>query len=319
MEYKDYYKILGVSKTATQDEIKKAYRKLAVKYHPDKNPGDKAAEEKFKEIVEANEVLSDPEKRKMYDELGANWKQYQQAGFNNAGAAGRRSYAQSGPGGQYYYEFEGDPSDFFGAGGGSFHDFFESLFGKHHSSHAAGGRFDGFSQSMPGSDLAGEIHITLQEAYSGTERIVDVNGEKIRLKIKPGAYDELKLKLKGKGEIGSSGQAGDLYITIRVEPNAVFERKGNDLYMEAPVDLFTALLGGKLEIYTLSGKVNISVPEGTQNGKQLRLKGKGMPVYGTSAYGDLYVKLKVELPEKLTDEQKNLLHKLKDSMKKTYA
>ncbi|GAA0892718.1 J domain-containing protein [Fulvivirga kasyanovii] len=322
MNYKDYYNILGVAKTASQDEIKKAYRKLAVKYHPDKNPGDKEAEEKFKEIGEANEVLSDPEKRKLYDQLGANWKQYKDAGYDPSAGGGRARYSQGDPGGQYYYEFEGDPSDFFGGGGSGFSDFFESFFGR------GAGRSRGFSGSrggsgfgadMPGSDLAGEVNISLKEAYVGTERIVDLGREKIKLKIKPGAYTGLKLRAKGKGEKGRGGKAGDLFITIHVSPHPVYERKGNDLYMEAHVDLFTALLGGKQEVQTLSGRVNITIPEGMQSGKQIRLKGKGMPVYGKSSHGDLYIKLHVKLPEKLTGEQKELIKKLKDSFQRTYA
>ena len=322
MDYKDYYKILGVAKTASGDEIKKAYRKLAVKYHPDKNPGDKAAEEKFKEISEANEVLSDPEKRKLYDQLGANWKQYKDAGYDPSANGGKARYSQAGPGEQYYYEFEGDPTEFFGNGGSGFSDFFESFFGggsRKGRGFSGSGGFSGFGADIPGNDLAGEISISLQEAYTGTERIVDLGSEKIKLKIKPGAYTGLKLRAKGKGEKGRGGKAGDLFITVNVSPHPVYERKGDDLYMEAPVDLFTALLGGKQEINTLSGKVNITIPEGTQNGKQLRLKGKGMPVYGKQAHGDLYVKLQVKLPEKLTDEQKELIKRLKDSFQKTYA
>ncbi|WP_348655425.1 J domain-containing protein [uncultured Roseivirga sp.] len=322
MDYKDYYKILGVAKTASQDEIKKAYRKLAVKYHPDKNPGDKVAEEKFKEIGEANEVLSDPEKRKLYDQLGANWKQYKDAGYDPSAGAGRARYSQGGPDGQYYYEFEGDPSEFFGGGGSGFSDFFESFFGggsRKGRGFSGSGGFSGFGADIPGNDLAGEISISLQEAHTGTERIVDLGSEKIKLKIKPGAYTGLKLRAKGKGEKGRGGKAGDLFITIHVSPHPVYERKGNDLYMEAHVDLFTALLGGKQEIQTLSGRVNITIPEGMQSGKQIRLKGKGMPVYGKSSYGDLYVKLNVKLPEKLTGEQKELIKKLKDSFQGTYA
>jgi len=323
MEYKDYYKILGVNKSASQEEIKKAYRKLAVKYHPDKNKGDKAAEEKFKEIGEAHEVLRDPEKRKLYDQLGANWKQYQQAGYNPG--AGRQR-ARSGPGGQHFYEFEGDPSDFFGSGSG-FSDFFESFFGGGRSGQGfqgAGGfggfnDFGGFADHSPGSDLAGEISISLNEAYTGAERIVDLGSEKLKVKIKPGAYDGLKLRIKGKGEKGRSGQSGNLYLTIRVQHHPVYKRKGDDLYMDVPIDLFTALLGGKQEIYTLSGKVNISIPEGTQNGKQLRLRGKGMPVYGRRSQGDLYVKLEVKLPDKLNAEQKELIRQVKNSFRKQYA
>lgn len=307
MDYKDYYKVLGVKKDASQEEIRKAYRKLAVKYHPDKNPDDKAAEEKFKEISEANEVLSDPEKRKQYDTLGANWKQYAQGGFDPGG----RAYQGNPGGGRYQYEYHGDPSEFFGGGSG-FSDFFESFFG--------GGRgFQGGHRATPGSDLSGEVQITLAEAFHGTERIVQVDQDKLRVKIKPGAYDGLQLRIKGKGGKGSQGHAGDLYLIVRIQPDAVYERKGNDLYRTVDVDMFTALLGGKQAIQTPSGAVNITIPGGTQNGKQLRLRGKGMPVYGGTSHGDLYVTLRVKLPEKLTDEQRALVTQLKESFTHQYA
>ena len=241
-------------------------------------------------------------------------------GYDPSTAGGRARYSQGAPGGQYYYEFEGDPSEFFGDGSSGFSDFFESLFGRgtrQGKGFSGTGGFSGFGADIPGNDLAAEITISLQEAYTGTERIIDIGGEKIKLKIKPGAYSGLKLLAKGKGEKAQGGKAGNLYITINVSPHPDYERKGNDLYMNMPVDLFTALLGGKMEIQTLSGRINMKIPEGTQNGKQFRLKGKGMPVYGTSSHGDLYVKIQVKLPDKLTPEQKELVMKLRDSVQKT--
>lgn len=305
MEYKDYYKTLGVDKNATQDEIKKAYRKLAVKYHPDKNAGDKKAEEKFKEITEANEVLSDPEKRKKYDTLGSNWKQYEHAGFGQGrGFDGQR-------GGQTQYEYYGNPDDLFGESG--FSDFFNSFFGG-----AASGRsgFENYEQHIPGRDIEGEATISLREAYTGTERLMDLGTEKLKVKIKPGAYEGLMLKFNGKGMKGSKGKTGDLYLTIHVQHDPVFKREGNDLHTEIPVDVFTLMLGGKVPVTTLSGEVTITVPEGTKNGKRLRLKGKGMPVYNAQGTGDLYIKIEAKLPESLTAEQKEALQKLQGSFKK---
>ncbi len=320
MEYKDYYKVLGVKKSATQEEIKKAYRKLAVKYHPDKNEGDKASEEKFKEISEAYEVLGDPEKRKKYDQLGANWKHYQETGFDGFGGFGGQG-AHPG-GGNYYYTFQGDPSEIFGGGG--FSDFFEAFFGGTGFSGRTAGRSGGSSRrssafgnffghnSVPGQDLQGELHITLEEAHDGTSRIVKIGKEKIRVKINPGAYDGLKLRVRGKGEKGRGGQAGDLYLTVRVEKHPVFERKGDDLYVDLPVDMYTALLGGTVQVRTMNGQVRMKIPEGVKNGQLLRLKGKGMPVYGKHGHGDLFARIKVVLPEKLTPGQKELLRKMKE-------
>lgn len=311
MDYKDYYKILGVPKNASQDEIKKAYRKLAVKFHPDKNAGDKGAEDRFKEISEAYDVLSDAEKRKKYHSLGENWRNFQ--GSNRA----RNQYSTPGEQ-QYHYEFGGDPSEFFNQSG--FSDFFESFFGRGSGNRRAGFASD-FDFATPGRDLAGELLLTLQEAYDGTKRIVDINGEKIRVSIKPGAYDGLQLKVKGKGEQSATGgRAGNLYLTVRVQEHKVFRRDGDDLYMEMPVDLFAALLGGKQEVITLSGKVQLTVPEGTQNGKMLRLAGKGMPVYGKPGqFGDLYVKINVVLPTFLSYEQKEMVRKLKEMLKPQFA
>jgi len=318
MEYKNYYKTLGVSKTASQDEIKKAYRKLAVKYHPDKNPGDKRAEDRFKEIGEAYEVLKDPEKRKKYDQLGANWKQYEHAG---AGAgAGGRSYdwsqfgGRSGAGGGQSFHYEGDLGDMFGEGGGGFSDFFNAFFG-------AGGprsqQFGGQSRGFKGQDLQATMDISLEESYHGTSRILNVNGQKLRITTKPGAYEGQELRISGKGSPGvNGGPRGDIYIRIRVMPHDRFSRDGNDLTLVVDVDLYTAVLGGKIEVQTLSGKVSVPVAKGTQSGSKLRLKGKGMPVYGKQGiYGDLYVRMNVIIPKDLSTEETELFKKLKDLRK----
>ncbi len=311
MEYKDYYKILGVDKKATPKDIKKAYRKLAAKYHPDKTKGDKVAEEKFKEVNEANEVLSDPEKREKYDTLGANWQAYEQAGGD------WRQYAQQQqPGGQNTYYYEGDPSDFFGGQGseGDFSSFFEQFFGGRASGGAGfGGRQQRSSRQSAGGDIEAELPITLLDAYQGGKRTFELNGQKLRITIKPGAYDGLKLKIKGKGRPGvNGGPKGDLYIKLRIQPDPRFERKGNDLWVTKTVDLYTAILGGKIEVPTLSGSVKMNIPKGTDNGKTLRLKGKGMPIYGTQSFGDLLVKIQVALPKNLSAEEEELFKKLRD-------
>ena len=302
MDFKDYYKILGVQKKATQEEIKKAYRKLAVKYHPDKNAGDKAAEEKFKEISEANDVLGDPEKRKKYDELGANWKYAQQQG--KAGADFGQYYKQYGdPGGGFTYE--GDPRDIFGGGGG-FSDFFESIFGR-----GSGGRRR--TAGLKGQDFSAETSISLEEAFHGTRRLITLEGQQLRIALKPGIAEGQTLRLKGKGAPGrNGGQPGDLYLTIHISPHPGYARKGDDLYYDVKIDLFTAVLGGKITIPTLQGDKKITIPEGTDSGKSLRLKQLGMPRYGKpDQYGDLYVKVDIEVPKNLSPEEKDLLMKLK--------
>ena len=304
MKFKDYYNILGVDKKASEKEIKKAYRKLATQYHPDKTKGDSASEEKFKEISEAYQVLGNTEKRKQYDELGSDWEQFQQSGASYDDFVNqRRQYRQYQRQGDRRYEFAGDFDGFSGTHG--FSDFFEAFFG------GGGGRAGGRSRAtydFPGADVSGEVSIGLVEAYHGTERILEVDGNKIKLKIKPGAYTGLKLKAKGKGQKGSGGKSGDLYVKVRVEPHPVFKRKGDNLYMDVPLNVFKAMLGGKQEVVTLSGKVNITIPEGAQNGKKVRLKGKGMPIYGKAGqFGDLFVTLNLQLPKKLTPKQKELL------------
>jgi curved DNA-binding protein len=301
MEYKDYYKILGVEKTAAQADIKKAYRALAKKYHPDKTKGDKAAEEKFKDISEAYEVLGDKEKRKQYDELGANWRHFQQQGSGPF---------RGQPGGQRGTYYEGDAGDMFGGSG--FSDFFEQFFGGGFAQQT--GDFRGRGRASKGQDYEAEMAITLQEAYHGTARLLTVNGQQLRITTKPGVADGQVLRIKGKGgpAIGG-GTPGDLYIRVQVQPLAGFDRQQDDLHTRLNLDMYTAILGGEVQVTTLTGKLKLKIPEGTQNGKTLRLRGKGMPVYGKpEQHGDLYVKIEIKLPVHLTDEERQLMQQLRE-------
>lgn len=304
----DYYKILGVDRKASADEIKKAFRKLAVKYHPDKNPGDKKAEEKFKELNEAYDVLSDEENRKKYDEFGENWKFAEQARAQQQQQ--QQQYGGFG-GGQWHYE---GPGEGFGSEEG-FEDIFESLFGAKTRSGRGRGR------TRKGRDVHAEMPATLEESFNGSSREFEIDGEKLRIKLKPGFTEGQVLKIKGKGAYGSSnGERGDLYITLRLAPDSRFTRKGNDLHTDANVDLYTMILGGKIPLNTMKGTINMTLPSGTQNGKILRLKGMGMPVYGKeSSKGDLYVKVNAVLPEKISEEEKKLFEKLSQIKKNPYA
>jgi curved DNA-binding protein len=299
MDYKDYYKILGVSKTATETEIKKAFRKLAVQHHPDKNPNNKAAEEKFKEISEANEVLSDPAKRKKYDELGDNWRNFQDAGSSGYPGGGRQRSRQ---GGQY-----SDSEDF-----GAFSSFFENIFGGYNQGNQK-------RQQAPqkGQDYTAELTITLEEAYAGTERILDVEKEKLRIKLKPGTADAQTIKLKGKGAYSKMGGArGDILIQINVAPHIGLKRKGNDLYTSVKIDLYTAILGGTVQINTLKGSMKIKIPAESDPGSTLRLKGLGMPVYDMQeTYGDLYVQINIEMPKNISEKEKHLFMELAEIRK----
>lgn len=315
MDYKDYYKTLGVTKTATQAEIKKAFRKLAVKYHPDKNKGNKTAEDKFKEVNEANEVLSDPEKRKKYDELGANWQQYQQSGGDSN--FDWSQYTNRG-GGQREYTYGGDFGDSFGSGG--FSDFFENLFGGgagFGSSRTSKGKRSARRANLRGDDLNAEMSITLEDAYKGAEKMFDLSGQSIKLKIKPGIANGQILKLSGKGNPEfSGGTPGDLMLKINILSDPLFIRKGNDLHTDLFINLYTAVLGGKAAIKTFKGTINVSIPKESQNGKVLRLQGMGMPVYGkTNEAGDLYVKLNIEIPTNLSDKELELYKELSELRK----
>ena len=304
MENKDYYKILGIDKKASKEEVKKAYRKLAVKYHPDKNPDNKEAVEKFKLINEANEVLGDPEKRKKYDEFGENWRHFEQ-GNNQQGGTNSGNKR----GGQTRYTEE-ELKDLFGQSGSS--DFFEQFFGGGSGKNGTGR--SSFRNASKGNDYETEMEITLEEAYRDTSRLIQLENEKLRISTKPGAYDGQVLRIKGKGQKGKDAELnGDLYVRIRVKPHPVFTRKGDDLYTSQAVDLYTAVLGGEAVVETLSGQIKVKIINGTQNDKTIRIKGKGMPVYGKpDSFGDLYVQLKVLIPDKLTDKQKELFEQLKN-------
>ena len=311
MEYKDYYKTLGVEKNADEKEIKKAYRRLARQHHPDVNPGDKAAEARFKEINEANEVLSDTEKRRKYDELGQSYQRWQQTGggpsgfdWNQWSAAGG---AAGGPGGtRVSYT---DINDLFGQGG-DFSDFFEAIFG---GMGAAGARGRGVHPAAAGprsQDLEHEVEISLEEAFGGAQRIVEMDGRRLEVKIPAGVKTGSRVRVAGEGPSGASRNAsrGDLYLRMKVLPHPVFERRDDDLHCEVPVDLFAALLGGEVRVPTLAGSVVLRIPAGTQSGRTFRLSGQGMPkLRSPQDHGDLYAKVRVMLPEKLDEREQKLV------------
>lgn len=328
MDYRDYYQVLGVPRTATQAEIKKAFRKLARQHHPDRNQGDKAAEQKFKDLNEANEVLSDPEKRKLYDELGANWEAYARAGAATAGGAAGGPFAGfsgfGGPGGSVRYEFRS------GGDAGEFSDFFRMFFGGAEAPAAGrsrsrsrptpgvgaasiedvlagmgGAGAGGFATTTPGTgrlppaEAAAEI--SLEEAFAGTSRLVDVDGKRLEVKIPAGVDSGSRIRLAGRGG-GLAGPPRDLYIIPKVRPHPVFARSGADITRELKVTLREALLGAEVPVGTLTGRVLLTLPPGTQGGRTFRLTGQGMPRLKGEGRGDLYVKVQVVLPANLTDE-----------------
>jgi curved DNA-binding protein len=292
VDYKDYYKILEIDKKATPAEVKKAYRSLAKKNHPDKNLNDKKAEEQFKLVNEANEVLGNPEKRKQYDELGENWQQNPQS-----------QNSQRNPNQQYRQGNQG----FGGGNQEDFSDFFEQFFAQQ-----PGGNKQQ-NQPRKGGDYATEMEISLEEAFAGTSRIIQLENEKLRVTTKPGAYTDQQLRIKNKGAKGSSDtNRGDLFVIIRVADHPKLIRKGDDLHQTANINLYDAILGNDVIIETLSGKLKIKIPAGTQNGKTIRLKGKGMPVYEkTGIFGDFYILIQIQVPDNLTEKQKALFEELK--------
>ena len=305
MAYTDYYKILGISKTATDDDIKKAYRKLARKLHPDLNPNDKEAGKKFQQINEANEVLSDPEKRKKYDQYGEqygeNWEKAEE--FEKARSSGSRSgERRSGSASNPFSDFGGGQE----FGEGQYSDFFEQMFGS--GARGSGSR----NAKFRGQDYQAELQLSLRDAAKTHSQTLTVNQKNIRITIPAGVEDGQVIRLKDHGAPGTNGGPnGDLYITFRIEPDAVFKRSGNDLYVNLDLDLYTAVLGGEVMVDTLDGKIKLKIKSETQNGTKARLKGKGFPVYKQEgSHGDLFVTYNILIPQNLTPRQKELFTEL---------
>jgi curved DNA-binding protein len=318
LDFKDYYATLGLAKTATEKEIKQAYRKLARKHHPDVNPGDKSAEAKFKEINEAYEVLGDPDKRRKYDELGANWRMYEQAHqqgqpwagspFGGAGEEGAWTINMGGGPGGYRTMTEEEMRDLFG-NEDPFSDFFRTFFGGGGGREARGRGARG-PRTQNGRDIEHEVELTLEEAFHGaTRRIAITHGSRTRsvdVRIPVGVKDGSRVRVAREGEAGANGGSpGDLYLRIRIRPHAVFERKADDLHTRVAVPVTTAVLGGEAQVPTVTGSVRLKIPEGTQNSQVFRLKGHGMPAVGKpDERGDLYATVDVQLPRSLSREQR---------------
>lgn len=295
MAFIDYYEVLGVKKTATAEEIKKAYRKMARKYHPDVNPNDESAKLKFQQINEAQEVLTDPEKRQKYDKYGENWKHGEE--YEKAQQAQGQQYG----GGQSWQDYSGSFDD------GQFSDFFESMFGSR--------RGGGHQAMFKGQDYNAELNISLRDAAKTHPQSFTVNGKNVRITIHAGIANGQKIKLKGYGGQGANGgPAGDLYLTINIADDPQFKREGNDLYLDYDLDLYTAVLGGEITLPTLDSQVKLKIKPETQNRSKVRLKGKGFPVYKKDGQsGDLYVTYHIKIPTHLNERQKELFQQLKQS------
>jgi curved DNA-binding protein len=312
MEYKDYYKVLGVERKDSEDEIKRAYRKLALKYHPDRNPNDKQAEDKFKEINEAYQVLSDPEKRAHYDQLGDSFSQWQRRG-GQPGGFKWEDWSTQAPGG-VRVEY-GNLDDILGGGGlGDFSEFFRRIFGG----------MDDVQTGFPGSErgrrgptrrapqsFQQQVTISLYEAFQGTTRRLELDGRQVEVKIPPGSRTGTRVRVADAVQTGQDGQKGDLFLVIQVADDPRFERKGNDLYSEVTIDVYTAVLGGEVTVPTISGNIVLTVPPGTQPGRTFRISGRGMPhLRAPDKRGDLYVRVNVQIPRNLTPRQKELFEEI---------
>jgi curved DNA-binding protein len=308
MEYKDYYQTLGVGRNASAEEIKHAYRKLAMQYHPDRNPGDKAAEERFKEINEAHQVLSDPQKRTRYDQLGSSYSQYQQAGGHPGGFNWEDWMSQSqGPGG-VRVEY-GDINDIFGEGG--FSDFFTQIFGGMGGTRTQTRRS---TRQVRPRNYDYPLTVSLQDVYHGSTRTVQVEDRRMEVKLPAGAKTGTRVRMAGAAPAGPDGKRGDLYLVLEIAPDPRFERKDDDLSTEVSVDLYTAVLGGQVNVPTPGGDVLLTIPSGTQPGQTFRLGGRGMPkLRNPQEHGDLMARVKIRLPRNLTPEQRELFERLRQS------
>lgn len=305
MAYIDYYKVLGLDKNASADDIKKAYRKLARKHHPDLNPNNEEAKKTFQQINEANEVLSDADMRRKYDQYSAQYGEHWRQGEEYEKARQSQGQRQSAGGrsdwGDYTYSGEGDEG---------FSDFFESLFGRR--SGAGGGGQSRSSMKFRGEDYQAQLHLNLRDAAKTHQQVLTINGKKVRITIPAGVEDGQVIKLKGHGSPGmNGGPNGDLYITFVISDDPRYRREGSDLYVTETIDLYTAMLGGEITVDTLDGKVKLKVKPETANGTKMRLKGKGFPVYKQEGeHGDLYVTLEIKLPSNLSEKEKELFRQL---------
>jgi len=299
MEYRDYYKILGVSRSASAGEIKRAYRKLAMQYHPDRNPGDKQAEDRFKEMNEAYQVLSDPQKRARYDQLGESYSQWQQNGASDNFDWGRWT-GQSGA-------QQVNMGDLFGEGG--FSDFFSAIFGGMNVGQAVRSRGSRRTPSMQQ-----QVSISLKEAFSGTTRTLQIGNRRVEVKLPAGARTGTKIRVPAAGPAGTDGNPSDIYLILDVTGDPVFERDGNNLHTQVTIDIFKATLGGEAEVKTMAGKVLLTIPPGTQPDQVFRVSGRGMPqLKNPETKGDLYVRVKLQVPRQLTARQKSLLEEASNS------